>query len=81
MNFRSARKLVDKAIIEQEKQEQFKLYLVDRQNMRKIISFEEYLSKVGFTKHINVSIDKRKSEEIYNEIEEIYKKFEAQKES
>lgn len=80
MDFRSAKRLVDKAIIESEKDELFKLYLTDRPRMKDTISFNDYLTRLGYSKHIEMNIDKRDTEEIYNELEEIYKKFKENRE-
>ena len=76
MPIRRAVKLVEKAVVETDKADLFKLYLADRPRMKKIISFNEYMSKIGYTKHLKYEMDTRSSEEIYDELKGIMSKFE-----
>jgi hypothetical protein len=72
LKFNRAKKLVDKAIRESEKEDLFRIYLVDRGRMEKIISFNEFATKAGFN---TVEIDKRSDEEIHAELEEVLNKI------
>lgn len=80
MNFRSAKKLIDKAFEEEEKETFFRVYLVDRLRMEKVISFNEYLTKIGYKKHLKYILDKRPTEDILNEVKDVEIKLKAQAE-
>lgn len=79
MKFRLAKKLIDKAIEEEEREQYFRLYLCDRPNLKDKLSFNEYLMKIDYKKHAKYSMDNRSTEDIMSEIEIINKKIEAKK--
>ena len=71
-----ALKLVFRALKEDAKHSLFQLYLADRGNPNiKTTSFNEYLTKAGFVDFVDVKYDKRKKEDILDELKDVMELF------
>lgn len=73
LKIKYALKLVAKAMKEENRNQLFQLYLSDRPRMERIISFDDYLNRVGFKDYTETKYDNRSADEILNELNLIKK--------
>lgn len=69
--YERALKLIEHAMEEEQKEFIFRLYLVDKHQMKKFMTFSDYYEKYRPTKY---EIDNRPKDEIIKEVERIKKK-------